>query len=158
MFAALPFQSSAQKLHPFLTAGLHSDGYGHFAGVGGGGVYDFAHAWVSAGAEGDVFFSGGYAAGRAGPIVQLNILQDRSIRPFAISGYKWGEGHGAVVGGGMEFRPGTRPGFRVSIEDIVNRVGRPLCGPPYPPCSALPNGGNAYFRHAVSAQFGVVFR
>lgn len=155
---ATPLPSWAQRLHPFLTGGTHSDGNGQFAGISGGGVFDVAHSWLSVGVEGDVFFSGGYAAGRAGPIAQINLRRGRLVQPFAIGGYKWGEGHGTVIGGGIDFRPRGRLGFRVSIEDIVNRTDRLLCGSPFPPCSLLPNEGNPYVTHAVSVQFGIAFR
>jgi hypothetical protein len=155
---AAPHLLFAQRFHPFVMAGSHTDDGRHYAGITVGGVYDLIPAWVSAGVEGDIFFSGGYAAGRAGPVGQVSFLRDRRLKPFAIGGYKWGEGDGAMIGGGVEFRPAARLGFRGSVEDILTRRGRLLCGGPYPPCSALPNGGNSYFTHGVSLQFGIVFR
>jgi hypothetical protein len=159
LFLAAPPRSSAQRLHVFLTGGSHTDNSSHYAGVTGGAVYDLAYAWVSVGAAGDVFFSGGYAAGRAGPVAQLNFLQGQRLRPFAIGGMTWGEGDGPMIGGGVEFRPRNGFGFRASAEDVLKRRGRLLCGAPqFPPCNLLPHDGNPYFTHGLSLQFGVVFR
>jgi len=158
LFVASPHVLFAQRFHPFVMAGSHTDDGRHYFGITAGAVYDLIPAWVSAGVESDIFFSGIYAAGRAGPVGQVSFLRDHRLKPFAIGGYKWGEGDGAMIGGGVEFRPSGRLGFRGSVEDILTRRESRLCGGQYPPCSALPNGGNPYFIHGVSLQFGIVFR
>jgi len=157
LFVTSSRPAAAQRLHTFATVGSHTDDGNHYAGLTVGSVFDLAHAWISAGAAGDLFFSGGYVAGRGGPIAQLNFMRGERLRPFAIGGYKWGEGNGAVVGGGLEFRPKSRFGLRASIEDVLNRRGRLLCGGQFPPCSALPHEGNPYFLHGMSFQIGIVF-
>ena len=92
-----PLQSSAQQPRGFVTFGISSDvNDQHFPGIGGGAVFDLWKPWISVGAEGDVFFSNGYAAGRGGPIAQANFVRHRVFRPFVMGGYGWGE----VVGGG----------------------------------------------------------
>jgi hypothetical protein len=148
---------SAQRANTFVTIGSHTDDGRHFTGVTTGVVYDIAHAWLSVGAEGDILSSGRDAAFRGGPVAQFNLLRGRRVRPFAIGGYKWGEGNGTVIGAGMQFRPRETWGIRAFVEDVLDRQGALLCGGAFPPCSALPHNGNAYFRHGMSYQVGVVF-
>ena len=80
----------AQQLHGFVTPGIHSDlNNEHFAGVGAGLLFDWLDSRISVGAKADLFISGGYFAGRGGPIGQFNFIRSRGLRPFAIGGIAW---------------------------------------------------------------------
>lgn len=151
LIVTAPQFSAAQRLHPYVTAGTHGDYGGTFFGVTGGTVYDLIGSRISAGAELDVLLSPPYAAARGGPVGQFNFLRNSKFRPFAIGGYKWGEAEGVVAGGGVEYRPNRRFGFRGSLADVFQHVS-PDCVPVYG-CF-----GYSHYVHAVSLQFGVTFR
>jgi len=114
VFLAVACPLSAQQHHGFVTVGIHSDLFG---GVGTGYLFDLLDSRVSVGAMGDLFVSGGYFAGRGGPIGQLNFIRRRGLQPFAIGGIAWGESDGPMLGGGVEYWPQGRFGFRVTTED-----------------------------------------
>ena len=115
---------SAQRLHGFLTPGVHSDlNDQSFAGIGGGALFDLMGSRISVGGQADLFISQGYFAGRVGPVGQFNVLRRGIVRPFAIGGFAWGESSGPMLGGGLELRPRGRIGFRVSVQDYFARVG-----------------------------------
>src|SRR5262245_42559320 len=74
-----PAVSQAQSLRKFVGLGsvsdLNNDAY---PALSGGLTRDFFKSWISAGFQGELFFSGGYAAGRAGPVVRANLLRKSS--------------------------------------------------------------------------------
>jgi len=122
-----PSSVSAQNLRGFAGAGVMSDvNDEHFPTVGGGVLVDLGQPWVSAGGQGEVFFSWPYVAGRGGMFVQGNVLPKGPIRPFVLAGFGYGESDGAMLGAGVEFRPNARAaGFRASVEDYLAKVGTP---------------------------------
>ena len=153
---------SAQQLHGFVTPGIHSDlNNEHFAGVGSGLLFDWLDSRISVGAKADLFISGGYFAGRGGPIGQFNFIRSRGLRPFAIGGIAWGENDGPMLGGGVEFWPQGPFGFRATVEDYFNRIGGLDCARfGYSPaeCDARFNGGRPHTAHQLSVYFGLAWR
>lgn len=159
---AYPRQSSAQHLHGFATVGVHEDiNKEYFPGVGGGLVLDFLNSWVSAGGQGDLFFSDGYVSGRGGPIGQFHFVRQGMLRPFAIGGYVWGEDTGTTVGGGLEIRSRRRFGFRASAQVYpLTTVGFDCASLGYSQsyCDSNLNGGRPHTSYPLSVQFGISWR
>lgn len=150
LIVTAPQVSAAQRLHPYVTAGAHGEYSDTFFGVTGGAVYDLVGSRISAGAELDVLTSFPYAAARGGPVGQFNFARDSKLRPFAIGGYKWGEGDGVMAGGGVEYRPNRRFGFRGSVADVFHHES--------PDCFPTGCFGYSHYVHTVSLQFGITFR
>jgi hypothetical protein len=132
-----------------------------FPGVAGGVLLDFASLWASAGVQGDVFFSGGYASGRGGPFGRVNLVRRRLVRVFAVGGYAWGEMGGPTLGGGIELWPKGRIGVRASLQDYLVRVQGFDCaffGMDQPMCNAQFHGGRAFTGHQPSVNVGIIWR
>lgn len=159
---ASPEPAAAQQRSVFVMAGISSDvNDQHFPSIGGGVLFDVASSWISVGGRGDIFFSGGYVAGRGGPITQVSLLRHRRVRPFALGGYAWGEEAGPMLGAGVdvEFRNGIS--VRVSVQDYFAQVGGTDCGflgMPQSYCDTLPHAGRPYTGHQLSVQAGLVWR
>jgi len=93
-----------------------------YTGAGGGVLVDPGTPWVSVGAQGEALISWPYFAGRGAVFGQFNAAPHSTVRPFVLAGAGFGEEGGPLLGGGVEFRvPGSRRGFRVSVEDYVDR-------------------------------------
>jgi hypothetical protein len=138
--------TSAQQLSGFVTFGVSSDSSQQFPGVGGGVLLDLANSWMSIGGQGDMFFSGGYVAGRGGPLGQANLIRHGALRVFAIGGFGFGVMEGPMFGGGVEVRPANRRiGFRATVQDYVQRSAA---------TTLLPRRT----AHQPSIQFGMVWR
>jgi hypothetical protein len=114
----------AQELRGFVGGGVMSDvNDEHFPTIGGGVLVDLGQPWVSAGGQGEMFFSWPYVAGRGGAFVQGNVVPKGPVRPFVLAGFGSGETDGAMFGAGVEFRPRSRAGLRASVEDYLAKVG-----------------------------------
>jgi hypothetical protein len=120
--------ASAQDFRGFVGGGVMSDlNDEHFPTFGGGVLFDLGQPWVSAGGQGEVFFSWPYVAGRGGMFLQGNVIPKGPVRPFLLAGFGSGESAGAMLGAGVEFRPRSgRVGFRASVEDYLAKVGSSL--------------------------------
>jgi len=130
---------AAQERHYFVTGGFsRSINDELFPGVGGGVLVELPGSWVSVGARGDVLFSGGYAAGRGGPIAQVALVRRRSARPFVMAGFAWGEEAGPMLGAGIDVWSRGRTGFRASFQDYVTNVSNTAA-------------------HQLALQFGIVW-
>jgi len=156
-----PGPAAAQQRSVFVMAGISSDvNDQHFPGIGGGVLFDVS-SWISVGGRGDIFFSGGYVAGRGGPITQVSLLRHRPVRPFVLGGYTWGEEAGPMLGAGVEVGFRTGIGFRVSVQDYLTQVRGTDCGflgMPQSYCETLPHAGRPYTGHQPSVQVGLVWR
>jgi len=119
--------ASAQDLRGFLGGGVMSGvNAERFPTVGAGVLVDLGQPWLSAGGQGEMFFSWPYVAGRGGMFLQGNLLPKGPVRPFVLAGFGSGESDGAMLGAGVEFRPTSRAaGFRMSVEDYRSKVGGP---------------------------------
>jgi hypothetical protein len=115
--------AAAQPLRGFAVTGVTTDANGqHFPTVGGGVVVDLGTPWVSAGGQGETFFSWPYFAGRGTAFGQGNFRLSDKARALALGGVGFGEDGGPMFGGGVEVRPwGGRFGFRFTVEDYVTR-------------------------------------
>lgn len=157
-----PSVSQAQSLRKFVGFGSVSDlNDDVFPAVNGGLTRDLFKSWISAGFQGELFFSEGYAAGRAGPVVRANLLRKSSITPFLIGGAMLGEDGGPMYGGGVEYWAAPKLGFRVSGQTFTRQFGGFDCkyfGYDQPYCEEHFNGGRAYTKHTISVQFGVTWR
>jgi hypothetical protein len=113
--------ASAQDLRGFVGGGTMSDVNREcFPTVGGGVLVDLGQPWISAGGQGEMFFSWPYVAGRGGMFLQGNVVPKGPVRPFVLAGFGSGESDGAMFGAGVEFRPKDRAaGFRASVEDYL---------------------------------------
>ena len=157
-----PSQVSAQQPQGFVTGGIspgENEGEG-FPTIGGGVLFDVVRGWVSVGAQGDLFFSNGYVAGRGGVLAQANVIRHRAVRPFVVGGYGWGEDAGSTFGGGIEVWSG-RVGFRASVQDYRTHVLGFDClyfGYTQSYCDANFRGGKPYTVHQPSVQVGIVWR
>ena len=157
-----PSQVSAQQPQGFVTGGssvgVNSE---RFPTIGGGVLFDVARGWASVGAQGDVFFSNGYATGRAGVLAQANVIRRRAVRPFVVGGFGWGEDAGSTFGAGIEVWSGGRVGFRASVQDYRTHVGGFDClhfGYTQAYCDANLRGGKPYTARMPSVQLGIVWR
>ena len=114
--AAAPATAQVER---FVFAGAHQDvNRERFAGAGGGVL--LTAKWVSLGAQGDVFFSLPYVAGRLTPFVQGNVFNIDGIRLFLQVGKGYGEIKGGMYGGGLDFRPhGSRVAVRASLQTYL---------------------------------------
>ena len=152
---------SAQQPQGFVTGGISTgENDERFPTVGGGVLFDVARGWVSAGAQGDLFFSNGYVAGRGGVLAQANVIRRRAVRPFVVGGFGWGEDAGPTFGAGIEVWSG-RVGFRASVQDYRTHVLGFDClslGYTQAYCDANLRGGKPYTQHQPSVQFGIVWR
>jgi hypothetical protein len=161
LVVAGPSQVSAQQLQGFVTGGTSAgENREQFPTVGGGVLLDVAKGWASVGGQGDVFFSNGYATGRAGVLAQGNIVRRRAFRPFVVGGYGWGEDAGPMFGAGIEWWSG-RLGFRASVQHYRTHVQGFDClhfGYTQAQCDADFRGGQPYTQHQPSVQFGVSWR
>jgi hypothetical protein len=163
LFAALADARSAnaQAFHGFAGGGFVSDLNGRYPAIGGGVVVDLGQPWVSAGGQGDAFFSWPYAAGRGAVFVQVSPIPRRLLRPFALVGLGMGESAGRMFGGGLELQPrDSRLGLRVSVEDYLAQVAGfdcALMGYTQSHCDTNLHGGRAYTGHQVSLRVGVTF-
>ena len=117
--------ASAQNFRGFVGGGVMSDvNDEHFPTVGGGVLFDLGQPWVSAGGQGEIFFSWPYVAGRGGMFLQGNVVPKGPVRPFVLAGFGSGESDGAMFGAGVELRPRAGgAGFRASVEDYLAKVG-----------------------------------
>ena len=151
----------AQELRGFAGAGVASDLNSHYPAAGAGVLLDLPGSWVAAGAEGDIFTSDGYFAGRGAAFGQVNVIRRGTIRPFALAGYGWGESAGPMIGAGVDVRfPGRRLGLRASVEDYLVQVRGFDCGSlgyTQSYCDANLKGGRAYTGHQVAVRFGILF-
>lgn len=159
---AWPSETSAQRLHGFATVGVHEDiNKEYFPGAGGGVVLDFLNSWVSAGGQGDLFFSDGYVSGRGGPVGQFHFIRKGLLRPFAMGGYVWGEDTGATVGGGLEIWSKGRFGFRADAQVYPKTIGGFDCaalGYSQTYCDTNLNGGRPHTLYPVSVRVGISWR
>ena len=153
--------AAAQELRGFAGAGVALDLNSRYPAAGAGLLFDLPGGWFTTGAEGDLFTSNGYVAGRGAAFGQVNVIRRGTVRPFGLAGYGWGESAGPMIGAGLDVRfPGRRLGLRVSIEDYLVRVGGFDCaslGYTRTYCDENPKGGRAYTGHQVSMRFGVLF-
>ena len=122
--AGTTHSASAQEVRGFATAGVTSDvNDQRFPAFGGGAIVDLGQPWVSAGAQGEVFVSWPYFAGRGAVFGQGNLAPKKLVRPFVLAGLGFGEEAGPMFGGGVEVRPpNQRIGFKVTVEDYVIRI------------------------------------
>jgi hypothetical protein len=155
--------ASAQDVRPFATAGFMSTVNNEKVPAFGGGVLvDLGQPWMSAGAQGDVFVSPPYAAGRGTLVAQGKLLTRGPVRPFLLAGLGFGESAGPMIGGGVEIGPGGgRAALRLVIEDYFARVGGVDCstlGYTQSECAAFPGEGQPYTANQVTVRIGVVFR
>ena len=158
---AVPRAGAAQPLFGFATLSHNSDLNGQrFGGASGGVLVDLARAWISVGAEADLFVSWPYFAGRVGPLVQVNLLRGAPVRIFALTGTSWGEQAGPMIGGGVEVWT-RRIGFRATVQDYLARVEGIDCGlygiDPQS-CETGFHGGRPWTSHQPTVQVGIVFR
>ena len=137
--------ASAQNFRGFVGGGVMSDvNDEHFPTAGGGVLFDLGQPWVSAGGQGEVFFSWPYVAGRGGMFLQGNVVPKGPVRPFVLAGFGSGESDGAMFGAGVEFRPRAgAAGFRASVEDYLAKVGA---------------GANYYTDHQITIRVALAFR
>jgi hypothetical protein len=160
--AVTPRIAMAQPLRGLGNLSINSDLNGQvFTGVSGGVLLDLAHAWLSAGAEGDLFISWPYFAGRGGPIVQVNLVRHAPVRIFAIAGMSWGEQAGPMFGGGIEVWTQGRFGLRATVQDYLASVAGFDCG--YygldpASCDSNFHGGRSFTGHQPTVRIGVVWR
>src|SRR5215207_933514 len=126
----------AQEVRGFAGAGVASDLNSRYPALGGGMLVDLPSSWFSAGAEGDMFISWPYVAGRGALFGQANVMRRRAVRPFVLAGYGWGESAGPMIGGGVEMRVRGRFGVRATVEDYLVRLGL--------------HGGRAETRHQIA--------
>jgi hypothetical protein len=156
-----PQPAAAQQWFGYAAFSVNSDlNDQKFPGVAGGVLVDVARSWVSLGGQGDLFFSGGYVAGRGGPIAQINLMRGRPVRAFALGGYAWGEQAGPMIGAGVDIGKG-RVGFRVTVQDYFARVQGfdcALMGLDQAYCDANFHGGRSFTGHQPSVQVGIVWR
>jgi opacity protein-like surface antigen len=153
--------AAAQQWLGYAALSVNSDlNDQRFPGIAGGVLVDVARSWVSVGGQGDMFFSGGYVAGRGGPIAQINVLGRSPVRAFVLGGYAWGEQAGPMIGAGVDIGKG-RVRFRVSVQDYLARVNGfdcALMGLEQAYCDANFHGGRSYTGHQPSVQVGIVWR
>ena len=152
----------AQELRGFAAATVVSDlNDQRFPGVSGGVLWDLPTPWFSVGAEGEMFVSWPYVAGRGTLFGQANVLRRTPVNAFVVGGVGFGEAAGPMAGGGMEIRPrGRRLGLRVSFEDYLARVQGFDCaeiGYPQAYCDANLRGGRSYTAHQFTVRIGVLF-
>ena len=129
-------------------------------GASGGVLYDLG-ALVSAGVQGDLLVSGGYAAGRIVPFAQVNAIRERSVTVFVTGGIGIGEQKGPMYGGGVELWTGRRIGVRAAVQDYLTRVASMDCGffgIDAATCAGQYHGGRAYTAHQPTVQIGVAWR
>jgi hypothetical protein len=159
---AMPRGVLAQPLRGFTTVSINGEQNGQtFSGASGGVLLDLADAWLSVGAEADLFVAWPYFAGRVGPLVQVNVVRHAPVRVFAIAGHSWGEQAGPMIGGGVEFRTRRRVGFRATVQDYLARVPAIDCsrfGIDPQHCNASFHGGQSWVLHQPTVQFGLVWR
>lgn len=155
-------RAEAQEWRGFANAGVMSDvNEQRFPSFAGGVLFDLPTSWVSAGAQGEVFVSWPYAAGRGAVFGQANVVRRGAVRPFLLAGYGWGESAGMMFGGGVEVRvPNRRIGLRATVEDYVTQVAGFDCGylgysQSY--CDQSLRGGRAYAVHQLAVRVGIVF-
>ena len=160
-FLWLSQPAAAQDLRGFVTAGTVSDlNDQRFPAFGGGVAVDLGTPWVSAGAQGEVFVSWPYYAGRGGLFVQGNVLGRRAIRPFILAGFGDGEYAGPMIGAGIELRPHGHLGLRATVEDYLGRVEGFDCaayGVSRSGCDAYLHGGQPYTFHQLTLRVGLLF-
>ena len=154
--------TSAQELRGFAGAGLVSDvNDNRFPGFGGGVLFDLPTGWLTAGAQGEMFVSWPYVAGRGAVFGQVNPLRRGVVRPVFLAGYGFGVSEGPMIGGGVELRPPDRRiGFRVTVEDYMARVDGLDCvslgySPSY--CAAELRGGRPYTEHQLTVRVALLF-
>ena len=152
----------AQSPSGFAALGVHQDtNDARFASASGGVVFDLPTEWLSAGAQGDLFVSYPYVAGRGTVFAQGNVVPRRSIRPFALAGFGFGESAGPMIGAGVEiWRPNGR-GLRVTVQDYLARIGGFECGQlgyDQTYCATYLHGGDAYIAHQLSVLVGFAWR
>lgn len=159
---AAPRTAAAQQLLGFAAFTINRDVNGsQYAGAAGGVLVDVARSWISLGAQGDLFVSIPYVAGRGGPLVQLNIVRHERIRVFGIGGMGWGEQEGPMFGGGLDVWPSRRVGIRATVQDYLVRIQGFDCatlGYDRTYCDASLHGGSTYTGHQPSFQIGVIWR
>ena len=150
--------ASAQDVRGFVNGGVMSDmSNQHFPAVAGGALVDLGQPWVSAGAQGEVFMSWPYFAGRSAVFGQGNLIARGPVRPFVLGGFGWGESAGPMFGGGVDVAPrDSRLGIRFAVEDYLARVGGYDCG--VFGCAADPHGGRPYTGHQLTVRVGILFR
>lgn len=154
--------AGAQQVRGFAGAGMVSDlNEQRFPAVSGGVLVDLPSSWFTAGAQGEMFISWPYVAGRGALFGQVNVVRRGTIRPFFLAGYGFGEDAGPLIGGGVEFRlPDRRVGLRVSVEDYLARVEGFDCatlGYEQSYCDATAHGGRPYTGHRVAVRVGLLF-
>ncbi len=116
-------RAQAQEFRGFAGAGMASDLNSRYPSFGGGVLIDLPTDWLSAGAQGDMFVSWPYVAGRGAAFGQVNVVRRGTFRPFLVGGYGWGELAGPLVGAGLDVRfPARRLGLRASVEDYLIRA------------------------------------
>jgi opacity protein-like surface antigen len=147
--------AAAQEVRGFVTGGVTGDVNGErFPAFGGGAVVDLGTPWLSAGGQGEAFFSGPYAAGRGAVFGQGNIPAGPLVRGIVLGGLGFGEDSGPMFGGGLEIRPtGTRIGLRVTVEDFVGRLYGYSCPTQFAFCQSTPDG----YLHQVVFRAGITF-
>jgi hypothetical protein len=160
--ALLAGDVSAQALRGFAGGGMVKDLNGQtFPAVSGGAVVDLPTSWFSAGAQGDMFISWPYFAGRGTVFGQVNVIRRGPVRPFLLGGFGFGEDGGPMIGGGVDVRvPNQRIGLRVSVEDYLAHVGGFDCfglGYTQAYCDANLKGGRPYTAHQTSLRVALLF-
>ena len=150
---ALVTPAGAQELRAFAGAGFMSDLNGErFPMAGGGVTIDLGRPWISAGAQGEAFFSGGYPGGRGSVFGQFSVPGLGILRPFALGGAGFGEEAGPMFGGGIEVRaPNRRIGMRLSVEDYIASI------EPCPTDSIFSCEASRPSPHQLTVRFAVLF-
>ena len=151
----------AQELRGFAGAGTVWDlNDGRFPAVAGGVRLDLPTWWFSAGAQGEMFVSWPYVAGRGAVFGQVNAVRRGAVRPFFLAGLGFGESAGPMVGAGVELRLRDRIGLRASVEDYLARVQGFDCsalGYTQSYCDANLHGGRSYIGHQLAVRLGLLF-
>lgn len=139
----------AQEIRGFVGGGMMADvNDQRFPAFGGGVLLDSPTEWVSAGAQGEMFVSWPYFAGRGAVFGQVNPVQRGPLRPFLMAGYGFGESGGLLVGAGLEVRSrDRRRGLRASVEDYFAQVQQ------YP----FRAGARSIIGHQLTVRVGLVF-
>jgi hypothetical protein len=154
--------TSAQEVRGFAGAGVMSDlNDDRFPAFGGGVLFDLPTSWLTAGAQGEMFLSWPYVAGRGAVFGQVNPVRRGVVRPVFLAGYGFGLSEGPMIGGGVELRlPHRRIGLRAIVEDYMARVDGFDCvslgySPSY--CDAGLRGGRPYTEHQITVRIGLLF-
>ena len=157
-------RAQAQQVRPFAGVGTSNEGSEtQIFTVSGGALFELPKlSWLAAGGQADLFIYFPYLAGRGTVLVQADAVKRRGIRLFGLGGYGMGEIGGPMIGGGVEFSPGGRIGFRATVQDYLQHVQAIECGAgsvySQYECNTYLNGGRAWTSHQPSLTFGITWK